>query len=86
MAALDAAGDMLSVWHTILSHADYNKITKLTKSGSVYGLGIAEFRSTNSYSPSVESTMTTTTMRFQTAPEKRPSTVMHINAAKKNFS
>lgn len=60
MATLDVTGDMLSIWHARLSHADQDAIDKVVKIEAVHGIEIAEGQSTNNCSPRVEETMTNT--------------------------
>lgn len=80
----DVTGDLLSVCHARLAHADRNAVNKMTQSGFVYGLQTVEARSTKICSSHLQGTMTKTPMRSQTTLEARPSAVLHTYIAEIN--
>lgn len=84
MVTSDGIGDILSVWHAMLTHADRNDIRKMGQIGAVHGLEMVEVRITNNCSPCVEGRMTNMPMRSGITLESCPGAVLHTIVARMN--
>lgn len=84
MASPDFSGDMQSIWHARLAHADRNLMKKTAQSGAVLSMKVAKVCSTNNYWAYVEATMKNMPMCSQTSLESRPATVWHTDVAELN--